>query len=516
MPYTSASYISSLRKRAAKYNKGKATAARRKAYLRGAFPDGYGTRLFGSSPGGIELYGANRRSANASQLAARKANHYTGRGLYSGRGLYDSNSLVVGGRPSMEIDGGGDNQNMIISHKEYLQDIYGPSSASFTNESLSINPGLMTNFPWLSQIASNYEEYEFIQLIFEYHPTVDAISTNNEAGTTGTLVMATNYNPDAAAFESKEVMMQYHGASSGRIIDRQIHGVECDPAKNAGPAIRFVRSMIPMNNQSLKDFDLGTFQWAISNIPAGFEDQQLGELWCHYQVKVSKPRLYNSVFRDLPLQQWVMPFVASDTLTAGQNTPNAAVVFNGVTPPVSVWWGNSVNSLGIQLSNSSSADTSATDGLATVVYEFTFPDFMTGSYMIQIYLSSAPNAAGWQTCTQDEAHDGNVSFLADLGVAGTPGSSTAQQQPVLNELGFQHNTPWVTATDTPAVFSSSTHIRVEPSTGGDDNTCTLTLSLFSRATGGQIKFANSSVYVYPYNKLNADKFVQSSNNIALN
>ena len=123
------------------------------------------------------------------------------------RGIYDANALVEGHgidtRPTMSAHGGGDNQEMVITHKEYLQDVYGPADSGFQNNAIAVNPGLSTNFPWLSQIAANYEEYEFIQLIFEFHSTVDPSATNNSSGATGTIILASQYNPDAANFVSK-------------------------------------------------------------------------------------------------------------------------------------------------------------------------------------------------------------------------------------------------------------------------------------------------------------------------
>ena len=67
--------------------------------------------------------------------------------------------------------GASDNQEVIINHCEYLQDVYGPADAKFTNNELDLNPGLLENFPFLAQIAANYEEYEFIQLMFHFKIT---------------------------------------------------------------------------------------------------------------------------------------------------------------------------------------------------------------------------------------------------------------------------------------------------------------------------------------------------------
>lgn len=99
-------------------------------------------------------------------LAVRKL---LGRGIYSGRGMYDKNVLIEGGDAPMAVGmGASDNQEVIINHCEYLQDVYGPADAKFTNNQLDINPGLLENFPFLAQIAANYEEYEFIQLMFHF------------------------------------------------------------------------------------------------------------------------------------------------------------------------------------------------------------------------------------------------------------------------------------------------------------------------------------------------------------
>ena len=97
----------------------------------------------------------------------------------------------------------------------------------------------------------------FVQLIFHFKSTVDA--SISSTGTTGTLIMATNYNADAANFLSKESMMQYHGANNTRLDQDMDHGVECDPSKNAGTAIRYVRMLPVVDSQQKKEFDLVNF-----------------------------------------------------------------------------------------------------------------------------------------------------------------------------------------------------------------------------------------------------------------
>jgi len=319
---------------------------------------------------------------DSAMMAARGyagAGGYRGRGGYIGRGGYTSNSLMAGGKPGMVGSIGGENQSVTVTHREYLQDVYGPDNAAFSNEKLAINPGLMQNFPWLSQIAANYEEYEFKQLVFEFHSTVDPSATNNSSGSTGTIIMATNYNPDAPRFTTKEVMMQYHGACNGRVTEDLVSGVEADPSLNAGSAVKYTRSTTPVG-QSLKDFDLGSFQWALVNIPPAFENQQVGEMWCYYTVVLSKPRLYASVYRNLAFDQFYgflntsafgsayptnAPFGVTDP-TDLNSTPVVNPVYTGVG-----------NSLSLTVSNTSSLLSPYNTGLKVA-----FPDYETGTYEI--------------------------------------------------------------------------------------------------------------------------------------
>lgn len=528
----------------------------------------WGRTYSGPTDATLARYGAQYASASADQRAARAADKYYGRGLYSsrsygGRGLYSgrggffgdigkwagrgigsifgkrgkriggrigsslgdlvpvdkvqkaalkyaglgtytANSLVRGvgdTRPSMDVIGGGDNQTLVVSHKEYLQDVYGPENSGFSSFQTLINPGLATNFPWLAQIAANYEEYEFSQLIFEFHSTVDPASTDNPNGATGTIVMATNYNPDAPPFESKEVMMQYHGANSGRLTDDMVHGVECDPSKNAGAPIKFVRTMTPSGGQSLKGFDLGNFQWALVNLPTAYFNSQVGELWVHYTVKCSKPRLYSGVYRSLPLQSWSMP-------APGLNTPicplvNGTGVGAGGASVVGNWL-NSVNSLGVLLDHVGSLDNFS-------VFNFTFPDFMTGSFSVELYIQAAAGASNaWLTALPGAlgpTFGGNVSLINDIPLATDP-------------ITFD-NSEFVSVAGTvaPSVvaqrLSYTGHIRVEPATATTNNTYQFTIRF---TTSGTLIPSFSQVYlkVFPYNKLESDKYTSAATGLIVN
>lgn len=250
---------------------------------------------------------------DAAKLAVQQglsgAGMYTGNGMYTGTGEYESNGedsatvtndLVSGGTPSVAqfASAGDESGALAISNREYLGDIYGNQIGTvgglpiaFNKQVYNLNPGLEKSFPWLSQLASNYEEYEFKQLMFTFKSTVADINSNN--GQVGTVIMATTYNANAADFIDKAGMMQYAHASSLKVTDDGIHGVECDPSKLSGSPGKFVRYS-DLDLQDLNQYDHGKFQIAIANTPSSLANNSIGELWVSYTLVLRKPKIVSA------------------------------------------------------------------------------------------------------------------------------------------------------------------------------------------------------------------------------
>jgi hypothetical protein len=93
--------------------------------------------------------------------------------MYTGSGAY-SNDLVTSTTEAGSIPRFGTSSDetgaLTVSHREYIRDVYGNPDLGggviedFQNQSILLNPGLEASFPWLSQVAQNFEEYEFVQL----------------------------------------------------------------------------------------------------------------------------------------------------------------------------------------------------------------------------------------------------------------------------------------------------------------------------------------------------------------
>jgi hypothetical protein len=217
-----------------------------------------------------------------------------GVGRALGMGAYTvANDIVDGGAGQDIPTFSSGPTSVVISHKEYITDIFGPENAGqFQNTPYSINPGLERTFPWLSQVAANYEEYTLHQCIFTFRSTVtDFVATN---GQVGTVIMASQYNPTDAPFSSKQDAMEYDMAMSGKVSGNMLHGVECDPAQLSGAPGKYVRAGPVRSDDDLKQYDHANLNVCISNIPQQFANQALGELWVSYTVELRKPKFFVS------------------------------------------------------------------------------------------------------------------------------------------------------------------------------------------------------------------------------
>lgn len=327
---------------------------------------------------------------------------YTGRGAYAGRGTYEpviTNQLVSGSnvRPAVVSSMGDETGEIVVSKREYLTDLFSTGSTAFYLEAFAVNPGLTGVFPFLSQVATNYTTYEFVQLLFEYVPVVSQSSTT---GAMGTIILACNGNAASAPFSTKVEMNEYEGAITGRVCDHLVLGVECDPRKLGLSPTLYVRAGSVPSGQDIKTYDLGLYQIGLSGVspvafPAG---TQLGEVWVHYKIRLRKPRLYDAL---------------------GFNIPRDIYSHTGVGVSVTLPFGTAPsksvnNQIGAVLSKA---------GNTTL----TFPDNFVGYVEVYAQLTGAAVA----NVNKIFVPSGNITSINDLYFAGTfsdvvqSGSSTA-------------------------------------------------------------------------------------------
>lgn len=181
-------------------------------------------------------------------------------------------ALVTSSRP--RSDG-----RITVSHREMLGEI--KSYTDFTTSIYSINPGIAATFPWLAGIARNYECYQFRSLSFEF-------STMKSTTSTGSVMMAVDYDAADGAPSTKQELLTFHNAVTGALW-APLHYV-CDPMdlKKFGPQ-RFTRSDPYLAGGDVKTSDVGNLIVASNGCAAAENGTLLGELWVNYVVDLITP-----------------------------------------------------------------------------------------------------------------------------------------------------------------------------------------------------------------------------------
>lgn len=170
---------------------------------------------------------------------------------------------------------GGDGK-ILVRHTEFVDVVN--ASVTFEAKSYPLNPGMGDTFPWLANIASNYEYYQFKALRFEYRPSCGTT-------TAGSVMMAVDFDALDAAPSSVQKMMTYQGAK---------HCSAFAPCTMECPKLnlpkfgkeKFVRSTTPPANSDRKSYDIGNLYLATD---ASGGANQVGLLFVTYDVLLSTP-----------------------------------------------------------------------------------------------------------------------------------------------------------------------------------------------------------------------------------
>jgi len=213
-------------------------------------------------------------------------------------------------------NGGQDGGTIVISHKEFLGDIHSaPSDGTrFYARHMRINPGDSATFPWLSQIAKNFQQYRLEGLCFHFKTmSADALNSTNTA--LGTIIMCTQYDATQRTPKSKAEMENMEFAQSIKPSQTVTHFVEC--AKNQSVLDQLYVNSNPGHITGDKRFyDFGTFTIATQGQQAA--DVNLGELWVSYQVRLYKPQLYDALGKDVAVFSWGDGGVLTTEYTSAQ------------------------------------------------------------------------------------------------------------------------------------------------------------------------------------------------------
>lgn len=178
---------------------------------------------------------------------------------------------------------GDETGDLIFEHNEYIHDLTSHSNDFHTLERFEINPGVFTSFPLLSQFAQHFEEYDFLQCIFEFKSLV----TDGNSTAAGSVMLCPNYNASNPNLPDKRSIENASGSVSGKVTNNLFCGIECANDKTAYGGIKYVRT-VDIDSAGRRMYDLGFLQIATQGVPQGLA---IGELWCRYKVRLSKMKV---------------------------------------------------------------------------------------------------------------------------------------------------------------------------------------------------------------------------------
>lgn len=210
------------------------------------------------------------------------------------------NSLMKGTGMSSYSSFGGDCAGMVLEHREFIADLStglvvpddpDASTFPFNIQVIEMNPGIIASFPWLAQIALNYEEYQFMGLVIEF---VSTTSPYNSSSAMGEIIITSQDNVTAPEYTTRSQLFNSEMSTAGRLDKNLMYGIETKNPAVPWYQVRSGPSSTPMNLTDLVKVYIAT------NVANSFPQQSiLGEVWVTYRVRfrgpILKPSLGSSV-----------------------------------------------------------------------------------------------------------------------------------------------------------------------------------------------------------------------------
>jgi len=255
---------------------------------------GQGAYSFSKSLGDIGERIGSKAGSWIGRNALQRPAEWLGLGAYrrrvTGRGAYNIDQGVLAPAVPRFANGGNDD-SIVVSHREYIGDIFTSSSANtFSVNSYDINPGNAITFPWLSTVAqTSFCQYRFEGCMFEFISTSsDALNSTNTA--LGAVVACINYDSNDAAYASRMQMENTSWANTCKPSQNLIIPVECDPKMTAMQGLLYVSNngVLP-NNADITSYNLGK----VSIATTGFQGTSIniGSLYVTYKCRLYKPAM---------------------------------------------------------------------------------------------------------------------------------------------------------------------------------------------------------------------------------
>jgi len=242
--------------------------------------------------------GASKMGGDAGMLIAGKARtllgqklqRLIGRGDYTIAGDTTAVNALIKGRPSAQNSFGGDHAEMNVEYREYIGDLVTgtvtndgtvSSNSNLFTTYYNVNPGDPAAFPWLSNIAANYEEYCVEGLIFEFVSTTSPYNSNSAMGE---IIVTSQDNVSGPVLSTRQELFNTEMCTTSRLDRNIMYGIEC---KNKPYQWYFVSSNAGTTDTNLQNF---VRVYLASCVAATFPSNSvLGEIWVTYRMRFRGP-----------------------------------------------------------------------------------------------------------------------------------------------------------------------------------------------------------------------------------
>jgi hypothetical protein len=212
--------------------------------------------------------------------------HITGMGDYKIEGNSFLGKGIVGGSSAINavptFTQGSD--GMDVCHSEFLGDVIASNLFSVTE--YIVQPGLSTTFPWLWNIAANFQEYFMLGMVFHYKPSSGMVTGTSPA--LGMIILATEYNVNAPSFTTKVQMETSQFCTSVVPFEPMTHPIECKRGANLLETL-LVRGPVLPAGGTAQNYDMCRVSIAAQGMPSAAGAYTCGELWVSYHVRLKKP-----------------------------------------------------------------------------------------------------------------------------------------------------------------------------------------------------------------------------------
>jgi len=176
-------------------------------------------------------------------------------------------------------------------------------------------------FPWLSQIAPQYESYKFKKLRFRYQGTTST-------GASGSVYLAVEYDASDPSPTSKTQIANWQETKFCSPWEVMTH-VSTQNNLNKRSSYYVRNGTLPANSD-IKLYDVGYLCVVQSNVmPAANTSASVGEVWVDYEVELRTPQLNAPGLNNALYAKITLASSAAQPVIAG-NLPLIAVEAGGI------------------------------------------------------------------------------------------------------------------------------------------------------------------------------------------